>query len=81
MDAETRRKLADVEKETQEQGDSELIQRVLKDCSDFQQLQREVEEQSEVERKRALDEVVNNQKAADERYRAEVEDIRNYQPM
>jgi len=80
MDAETRRKLADVEKETQEQGDSELIQRVLKDCSDFQQLQREVEEQSEVERKRALDEVVNNQKAADERYRAEVEDIRNYQP-
>ena len=80
MDVETRRKLADVEKETQEQGDSELIQRVLKDCSDFQQLQREVEEQSEVERKRALDEVVNNQKAADERYRAEVEDIRNYQP-
>jgi len=80
MDAETRRKLADVEKETQEQGDSELIQRVLKDCSDFQQLQREVEEQSKVERKRALDEVVNNQKAADERYRAEVEDIRNYQP-
>jgi len=80
MDAETRRKLADVEKETQEQGDSELIQRVLKDCSDFQQLQREVEEQSKVERKRALDEVVTNQKAADERYRAEVEEIRNYQP-
>ena len=80
MDAETRRKLADVEKETQEQGDSELIQRVLKDCSDFQQLQREVEEQSKVERKRALDEVVSNQKAADERYRAEVEEIRNYQP-
>ena len=80
MDEETRRKLADVEKETQEQGDSELIQRVLKDCSDFQQLQREVEEQSEAERKRALEEVVNNQKAADEKYRAEVEEIRNYQP-
>ena len=50
-----------------------------KDCEEFKKLQQEVEEESEAERKRALEELEIKAKEDDEKYRAQLEDIKNYE--
>ena len=78
MDAETRQKLEKVEEEAR-QGESDLVKQVLKDCEEFKKLQQQVEEESEAERKRALEEIELKAKADDEKYQAQLEEIKNYE--
>lgn len=78
MDPETRRKLEEIDQEAH-QGESDLVKQVLKDCEEFKKLQQEVEEEKEIERKRALEEIAIKAKDDDEKYRAQLEDIKNYQ--
>ena len=51
----------------------------MQDCQDFEEFQKEVEEEAEAERKRALEEIALKAKNDEERFRAELEEIKKYE--
>ena len=78
MDEETKKKLQDIDQEAKKEQDNELLNKILKDCQDFTSYQKEVEEQSEQERKLALDQIAAKAKQEEEDYQKQFQDIKNY---
>lgn len=79
MDAVTKKRIEEVEKEANQGGENDLLSKVVKECQEFNDFQREVEEQSEAERKRAIEEIAEKAKRDEERFQAELLEIKNYQ--
>lgn len=78
MDEETKKKLQDIDQEAKKEQDNELLNKILKDCQDFTSYQKEVEEQSEQERKLALEQIAAKAKQEEEDYQKQFQDIKNY---
>lgn len=79
MDAETKKRIQEVEEEANQVGENDLISKIVKECQEFNDFQREVEEQSEAERKCAVEEIAAKAKRDEERYQAQLLEIKNYQ--
>lgn len=79
MDAETKKKIEQVEKEAKQEGENDLISKIVKECQEFNDYQRQVEEESEAERNRAIEEIAEKAKKDEERFQAQLQEIKNYQ--
>ena len=79
MDAETKKRIEEVEREANQGSENDLLSKIAKECQEFNDFQREVEEQSEAERKRAIEEIAEKAKRDEERFQAELQEIKSYQ--
>lgn len=79
MDAETKKRIEEVEREANHGTENDLLSKITKECQEFNEYQREVEEQSEAERKRAIEEIAEKAKRDEERFQAELQEIKSYQ--
>ena len=80
MDDETKKRIEEVDKEAKQGGDSNaLLSKIMQECEEFTAYQKQVEAESEAERKRGIEEIAEKAKEDDERFQAQLTEIRNYE--